>query len=403
MRWAVLALFAVTYVGITARRLRWLPVGRPAVALIGASLIAALGQRAGPPFLGVDGALAAIELNTLGLLLGMMLVAAGLGEAGFFELLARWLERRVRSQAALLWLITVGCGVLSAALVNDAVCLLAAPLVVGLARGLGVGVRPYLFAVAMGSNAGSALTLAGNPQNMLVAKLSGLTYRGYLASAALPTLVALGVTAAALHWAFRSTLAAPLAPGAVAGEPVRDRPLLWIGLVSLVGTIVANMLGVSLALSALVAGSACLLAARDKAERLLQLVDWSVLLFFAGLFVLVGALQHTGLPADWVALAGPGAGVLTLSAVLLIGSQIVSNVPLILLLEPWIRTLPDPSHAWTVTAFVATLAGNFTVLGSVANIIVFERAKERVGFVEYLKIGVPVTLASLAAGLVLLR
>ncbi len=403
MRWAVLLLFALTYVGITARRLRWLPVGRPAVALIGASLLAALGQWAGPPFLGVDGALAAVELNTLGLLLGMMLVAAGLGEAGFFDVLARWLERRVRTQPKLLWLVTVGCGLLSAALVNDAVCLLAAPLVVGLARGFGVGVRPYLFAVAMGSNAGSALTLAGNPQNMLVAKLSGLTYRGYLMSAALPTVLALGATAAVLQWVFRAELGAALTTSAPGDEPVRDRPLLVVGLLALAGAVIANFLGVSLALSALVAGSVCLLAARDKAERLLHLVDWSVLLFFAALFVLVAALQRSGLPASWVAQVDADAGVLTLSGVLLVGSQLVSNVPLILLLEPWIRALPDPAHAWTVTAFVSTLAGNFTVLGSVANIIVFERAKEKVGFFEYLKVGVPVTAASLGLGLLLLR
>ncbi|MDP1921656.1 MAG: SLC13 family permease [Myxococcales bacterium] len=163
MRVALLVTFALSYVGITARRLRWLPVGRPAMALIGATVCVALGVWAGPPYLGVDDALKAIELHTLSLLLGMMIVAAGLGEAGFFAWATRWLSAKVKTRPALLWAVTIGCGLLSAALVNDAVCLLATPLVVQLAKTSRAQVKPFLFAVAMGSNAGSALTLAGNP------------------------------------------------------------------------------------------------------------------------------------------------------------------------------------------------------------------------------------------------
>lgn len=407
MRWAILGVFAATYVGITARRLHWLPVGRPAMALIGATLAVALGAASGAPFLGVDEALRAVELHTLSLLLGMMVVAAGLGEAGFFSWATARLAGGLHGRAALLWAVTVGSGLLSAALVNDAVCLLATPLVVQLARRARARVRPFLFAVAMGSNAGSALTLAGNPQNMLVAKLSGLTYRGYLTDVALPALAALLVTAAGLHLLFRRELEEEVEPppGGDDAPPVL-RPLLVVAVVALLGTVAANVAGASLALSAVAAGALVLLAAQERAERLLGLVDWSVLLFFAALFVLVAALQRTGLPATWVALAEGqvGHGALALTLVLALGSQVVSNVPLILLLEPWIRSFPDPGAAWTVTALVSTLAGNLTLLGSVANIIVLERAKERLGFFEYLRVGLPVTLAStaLALGLYLL-
>lgn len=405
MRWAVLSVFVASYVGITARRLRWVPVGRPAMALIGATLAVALGAAAGAPFLGVDDALQAVELHTLSLLLGMMVVAAGLGEAGFFGWATTALARRVTSRVALLWTVTVGCGLMSAALVNDAVCLLATPLVVQLARRARAKVRPFLFAVAMGSNAGSALTLAGNPQNMLVARLSGLTYRGYLASVALPGLVALLATAALLHVLFRRELTEEANVGAEFDEPLRARrPLLVFSLLALAGTVVANVAGASLALSAITAGSLVLLASRERAERLLGQVDWGVMLFFAGLFVLVAALQRTGFPAAWVAgtEAHVGHGPVVLTLVLMLGSQVVSNVPLILLLEPWIRSFPDAATAWTITAFVSTLAGNLTLLGSVANIIVLERAKEHLGFVEYLKVGVPVTLVSTGVGLGLL-
>ncbi len=404
MKYALLALFVLTWLGVTSRRLRWIPVGRPAMALIGATLCVALGELVGAPYLGVEDAMRAVELHTLTLLLGMMLVAAGLGEAGFFAWATGALSARVQSRAALLWAVTVGCGLLSAVLVNDAVCLLATPMVVQLARKAKADLKPFLFAVAMGSNAGSALTLAGNPQNMLVAKLSGLTYRGYLGDVALPGVAALVVTAGLLHLLFRTALAKDVdAPGE--DVPTQTlRPLMTIALVALGATVVLNTAGASLALTAVTAGAVVLLGARRRADHLLTLVDWSVLLFFAGLFVLVAALQRTGFPAEWLAVTeralghGPGA----LTSVLLVGSQVVSNVPLILLLEPWIRSFPDAGYAWTLTALVSTLAGNLTLLGSVANIIVLERAKKTMGFGEYLRVGVPVTLASTAVAVGLL-
>ncbi|MBI1945058.1 MAG: arsenic transporter [Deltaproteobacteria bacterium] len=409
-RWLVLVVFVLTWLGISARRVELLPIGRPAIALVGAVALVVIGQFAGPHGLGVDEALRAIEPQTLALLFGMMVVAAALAEAGFFAVVTERLADAVRRPAVLLWAVTVGAGLLSAVLVNDAVCLLATPLVVALVRRRGLPVRPFLFALAMGANAGSALTLSGNPQNMLVAKLSGLAYRDYLASAALPALGALVATAGILHMVFRADLVA--AADAASSPPVpSDRLLLRGALLALAALVVANLLGATLALSALAAAAWVLLLARRRAESLLAQVDWSVLLFFASLFVVVAALQRTGLPSAWLEAltpaadsAGRGPGFGTLIAVLLLGSQAVSNVPLILLLEPWIRSFADAPLAWTLTALVSTLAGNLTLLGSVANIIVIERAKERLGFFEYLRVGVVVTTAStaVAVGLLLL-
>lgn len=411
-RWLIALGFALTWVGISARRINLLPIGRPAMALVGAVVVVVVGQLAGPFGLSVNDALRAVEPHTLALLLGMMVVAAGLGEAGFFDIAAELVARTMHRPAALLWAITVGAGLLSALLVNDAVCLLATPFVVAMVRARGLPVRPFLFALAMGSNAGSALTLSGNPQNMLVAKLSGLSYGGYLASVAVPALGALVITAGLLHVVFRADLVAA-AHAETRTFAKRDRLLLGTASAALLAIIIANLLGGSLALSALAGAAVVLVCARRRAEALLAHVDWSVLLFFAGLFVLVAALQRTGLPGEWLASltarrgsAGEGPGTLTLTFVLLLGSQVVSNVPLILLLEPWIRALPDPTLAWTITALVSTLAGNLTLLGSVANIIVIERAHERLGFFEYLKVGVLVTTLSSAfavGSLLLLR
>jgi Na+/H+ antiporter NhaD/arsenite permease-like protein len=413
VRFFILALFVLAYVGISARRLRLLPIGRPAMALVGASAIVVAGQLAGDWGLSADEALHAVEPHTIALLLGMMVIAAGLAEAGFFAWATSALARRVKTPAGLLWAVTVGAGLSSAFLVNDAVCLLATPLVLAVVARKGAPTTPFVFALAMGANAGSALTLSGNPQNMLVARLSGLGYREYLIDALVPAGGALVLTAAILHLVFRRELLRPDAlagaPSAPAAEPVAlDRPLLVVGLAALAGVVVANVLGASLALTALAAASVVLLAARRRAEHLLTQVDWSVLLFFGGLFVLVAGLQKTGLPEEALAALGrppedgagmTGSAALTLTLVLSIGSQIVSNVPLILLLEPWIGTFADPAEAWRITALVTTLAGNLTILGSVANIIVLERARVHVGFFAYMRIGVPVTVASTAFAL----
>jgi Na+/H+ antiporter NhaD/arsenite permease-like protein len=406
----LLAIFALTYAGISARRVRLLPIGRPAMAMVGASAMVLAGAFAGPLGLGPDEALRAVEPHTIAMLFGMMLISSGLDEAGFFQRVTAAIARAVRTPAALLWAVTLSSGLLSAVLVNDAVCLLATPVVLASARKQRVSVRPFVFALCMGSNAGSALTLSGNPQNMLVARLSGLGYREYLARAALPSLCALVVTAAIVHWVHRRALATRV-DHSHDGESVQEntaekRVLLAVSLLALLGVIAANLAGASIAWSALVGASVVIMASRLRAEALLQRVEWSVLLFFAGLFVVVAGLRKTGLPAQWLAplatMAAGGSGVGLLVAVLLAGSQIVSNVPLILLLEPWIRGFNDGATAWTVTALISTLAGNLTLLGSVANVIVIEQSKESIGFWDYLKVGVPVTAASTAVALALL-
>jgi Na+/H+ antiporter NhaD/arsenite permease-like protein len=413
MRWALLAVFVATYASIATRRLYLLPIGRPSAALAGACAMVVLGHFDAHVGLAPEDALRAVEPNTMVLLFGMMLLAAALGHAGFFDLVIARLAARSPSPVALLYATTIGCGLLSAVLVNDAVCLLATPLVLGVVDRLGAPRVPFLFAVAMGSNAGSALTLGGNPQNMLVAKLGGLAYRAYAFRVAPGALAALVATAAMLHLIHRHELAA--APRAFAGEasePVVDRTLLRACLVVLAGVIVADLAGAHLAATAVTGAAVALVFARRKAPELLERVDWSVLVFFGSLFVVVAAFQKTGLPQEALAaltrhtsVQGPSR-TLVLTLVLSIGSQIVSNVPLILLLEPWIRTLGDAGFVWTVTALVTTLAGNLTLLGSVANVIVVEQARARgsLDFVAYAKVGVPVTIVStvLAVGFVAL-
>jgi Na+/H+ antiporter NhaD/arsenite permease-like protein len=404
-----LIVFLATYVLIAFRRIRWLPIGRPAEALGGACLMVVLAAL--NPRWGIDpkGAFAAVEPNTIGLLLGMMLITAELAEANFFERAAVWLVSRRPSPVGLLYGVTLGAGLLSAVLVNDPVCVLLAPVVDAIARRARLDRVPYLLALAMGSNAGSAMTLAGNPQNMLVEGLSGMAYRDYLLRAGPAGLLALIVTAVVLHLLFRARL--QKAPAAALAEvpppPATARRDLRLALGVVVAVSIAFLAGANLAFAALTGASALIFLRRRDPAPLFAGVTWSVLVFFAGLFIVAAAFQRTGLVEQGLDAARPylpqsqAGGVAALSAVFTLGCQIVSNVPFILLAEPWIRTLPDQTLAWTTTALATTLAGNLTLLGSVANIIVVEtaQAEDEIGFWTYFRVGLPVTVASMVVAI----
>ncbi len=407
-----LLVFIATYVLIAFRRLSILPIGRPAGALAGACLM--VGLAAIDPRWGIAAkeAFAAVEPNTIGLLLGMMLIAAALAEAGFFELAAGWMVARRPSPVGLLYGTTIGAGLLSAVLVNDPVCVLLAPVVDATARRAGLARVPYLLALAMGANAGSAMTLAGNPQNMLVAHLSGIPYRSYLLRAGPAGFAALLVSAAVLHLLFRKGLSATTDALPVAPAPAASRRDLALALGIVVGVSVAFLAGANLAFTALSGAAALMLVRARDPGPLFARVSWNVLVFFGALFIVAAAFQRTGLVEAALEATRPylpaerGPSIAVLSGILTVGCQVVSNVPFILLAEPWIKTLPDPTLAWTVTAVASTIAGNLTLLGSVANIIVIETAgaEEEIGFWTYLRAGLPVTVASMiaAVGLLLL-
>ncbi|WP_437618899.1 SLC13 family permease [Sorangium sp. So ce1151] len=424
--WSVLLVFAATYVLIAARRLSLLPIGRPAGALAGACAMVLLSSIDPGAGLTPHEAFGAIEPNTIGLLLGMMLLSASLDLAGVFELAAAWVARRDLSPVRLLYLVTVGAGLASAVLLNDSVCVMLAPLVDRTARRAGLDRVPYLLALAMGANAGSALTLAGNPQNMLVGHLSGISYRTYLLEAGPAALIGLAVTAVTLHLLLRRRIAArtpsidpalgsaidPALGSAIGSAPepapppgARPSALVPIACVAVVS--VLFVLGANLAWTAVGGATAAILLHRRDATGLFERVSWTVLVFFGALFIVVAGLQKTGMPEQALRAAspflpsGPALGIVGLSIAMLVGCQIVSNVPFILLAESYIRSQPDPHLAWIATALVSTLAGNFTLLGSVANIIVVETvgAEREIGFRSYARVGVPVTLASTAAAL----
>ncbi|HER20068.1 MAG TPA: arsenic transporter, partial [Chromatiales bacterium] len=386
MSWPGVAIFVVTYVLISARRLSWLGFDRPAGALLGAVACVVFGVLAG------DEALAAVNAPTILLLFGVMGMGAFLALDGFFDDIESAVVRVAPTPVRLLGTIVWGAGVLSALITNDAVCVLGAPLVVRLIRRHGLPPLPFLLALATGANTGSVGTLVGNPQNMLCAMLGDISYREHLVLVGPLAVICLAVNHGLLWALFRRAL-----EGGVLERP-ETRP--WVTMrtgmtLAVIGaTSIAYTVGADLAWAATGGFVTLMLLHRRETNLLWSRIDWSLLLFFAGLFVVVEGFTRSGAPAALFArfpLSDAGAngllGWMRTSAVFLVGSNVVSNVPFILVVRDQMATLPDPKLGWELLAVASTFAGNLTLLGSVANVIVAENARDvgGIGFIDYLK------------------
>lgn len=393
-----IAIFVVTYLLVSARRLQLLGFDRPAIALAGAVACVALGV------LTPEAALAAIDSATLLLLFGVMGMGAFLAVDGFFDQLEAKLVAWARTPQRLLGMIVWGAGLLSAAITNDAVCVLAAPVVVRIIRAHGLPATPFLLALATAANTGSVATLVGNPQNMLCGLLGGLVYREFFVVMAPVAIVGLALNHVLLAWLFRSQLRGTTLTPATHLEPISRRALVSLGVVLL--TSIAYGLGANLAWAAAAGFVVLMLLHRRDTRELWPRIDWTLLLFFAGLFVVVAGLEKSGAPAAFFGrfpLAGQGEGLLSgfrLSGIFLVGSNLVSNVPFILVVRDQVNALGDPKLGWQLLAMASTFAGNLTLLGSVANIIVAETARDvgGLGFWQHLKAGLPIALATTVVG-----
>jgi Na+/H+ antiporter NhaD/arsenite permease-like protein len=390
-------LFAVTYVLISLRRLSWLGFDRPAGALLGAVLMVALGV------LTPARALAAVDGSTILLLFGVMGLGAFLDLDGFFAELETRLASLTRTPARLLGAIVWGAGLLGALITNDAVCVLGAPLVVRLIKRHQLPPLPFLLALATAANTGSVATLVGNPQNMLCANLGALSYRSHLLLLAPVALLGLAINHAVLHVSFRTQLRGNLREPDASPAPFNRRVVISLAVVA--GTVVVYMLGANLPWTATAAFVLLMLLHRRTTSELWPRIDFSLLLFFAGLFVAVEGFRQSGAPAAFFARVPLASGAsfgdwLRLSAVFSFGSNVVSNVPFIVLISDQMATLADPTLGWELLAMASTFAGNLTLLGSVANVIVAEQARELggIGFVEYLRVGFPVAVLTTLLG-----
>ena len=399
-----IAIFAVTYLLISGRRLKILPLNRPAAALLGTVLMVACGVMT------PEQAYRAVDYNTLVLLLGMSLISAYLYLAGFFDWTADWVLKIARTPQRLLLYLVLTSGILSALLVNDTVCFMFTPLVVAVVVRGKLPLLPYLLALAMSANIGSVATFVGNPQNMIIGHLSEIPFAKFSASLLPVAIVGLVLQCAILNFGFRRLLGQAIIAQAEATKPQLDRGLLRITFVVL-GLVFAGFLtGLNLAWTALTGGALVMVLARRDTHEVLKLVDWHLLLFFAALFVVVEGLNITGLPDQiYGRLHGMFGTTASTQAWNLawfsaLGSNIFSNVPFVLVAGKWIPSFANPELMWKVMALATTFAGNLTILGSVANIIVVESARKHieVGFWDYARYGIPVSVLTTLTGMLLL-
>jgi Na+/H+ antiporter NhaD/arsenite permease-like protein len=390
-------IFAATYLLVSARRLGFLPLGRPGAALLGA--VACVAAAVLTP----EQALAAIDGHTLSLLFGMMGMGAFLALDGFPERAQSFIARRVRTRSRLLALVVYGSGAAAALLTNDAVCVFGAPLVVALIRRHALPPLPFLIGLATSSNTGSVATLVGNPQNMLCAQLGGLEYRNHLLLMLPVAVVGLAVNHLLLKLMFRRELRGDLEPS---GDmpPLVTRPIvITLGVIG--ATTGFYLAGFDLAAVAVAGLTVLLIVHRRDASEVWPRIDWSILVFFAALFVVVEGLVASGATAwffaRWPLWTGEGElAIWRLGAIFMVGSNLVSNVPFILVVRDQVALLPQPLLGWELLAMSSTFAGNLTLLGSVANIIVAENARDLggMGFWAYLRVGFPLALLTTALG-----
>ncbi|WP_333840775.1 anion transporter [Pelomicrobium sp.] len=399
MSTAILAVFVFVYLGMILGGLPFLQLDRTGIALLGA--IALIAMEA----VSLEEAWAAVHVPTLILLFAFMVISAQLRLGGFYTFVTQRLTALPLSPPALLALLIVVVAALSAVFSNDIVCLAVAPVLIDACRERRLDPVPYLLALACSANIGSAATLIGNPQNMLIGERLELSFPGYLREAALPVVAGLVITWAVIVLATRRRWERAV-PGAYSNERRVEAYTTFNRWQAVKGLSVAAFLFAAFLftpwpreLLALGGAGLLLMSRRLHSRHMLGLVDWQLLVLFVGLFVVNHALEKTGLPAELVAaLAREGIDLrspMPLFFTTFVLSNLVSNVPAVMLL------LPLASHpmAGTLLALASTLAGNLLIVGSIANIIVVEAAARHgivIDWRRHARVGVPVTLLSLA-------
>jgi Na+/H+ antiporter NhaD/arsenite permease-like protein len=416
-------IFAIVYVGIAIGTIPFTRLSRSAIALLGAIAVVALGR--------MDFAAATthniIDWTTLALLFALMLLSASLRLAGFYTRIVRLVVDHAQRPWTLLMGLVACSAILSAVFANDIICLAFTPVVALALQRAGKNPIPYLIALATSSNIGSAATLIGNPQNMLIGQAAHLNFAHFLLVVSPLVIICLLMNVLTVAFVYRRTLFVPerkipiIAPTtslpATENSELTTQNLVrpWHitkALLITAGLVLAFLFTpIPREITALVACGLVLISRTQDPRKLFALVDWELILLFIGLFVVIGNVERHQMiqgSLDYIQSHNiPLYSPLPFSLITLILSNVVSNVPAVLLLKPGLplpQTLGDPAtHTWYLLAVVSTFAGNFTLLGSIANLIVAEQARPHgilLTFTEYLKVGLPLTLLTTALAVI---
>jgi Na+/H+ antiporter NhaD/arsenite permease-like protein len=412
----IILVFVLTYALMAAGRLPWLQVDRTGIALLGVITLLATETVTLDDFGGN------IDMPTLVLLFALMIVSAQFVAAGFYDLCARKITEATGPPIVLLGLTVAICGGLSALFANDIVIFALVPLLIAGVRARGLDPRPFVIALAAAMNAGSAATFIGNPQNILIGEIGNLSFITFLIACGVPALVSLVIVFAViwLVWHNRMEAPAPVVAALVPAEgapldealpptvpdfplPPRhpqDRNQTIKGMIATVALLALFMTPIQHEIGALIIAAILLLTRKFTSRTMIAAVDWPLLLLVACLFGITGALADTGIPwtgvsqlQEWGLLPD---SLLILTPLTLLMSNTIGNVPsVILLMQIWPN---PPKGALYGLALLSSLSGNLLLVGSLANILVVERAADfgvDLSFAEHAKVGIPITLLSI--------
>lgn len=393
-----IVIVVLTYIALACDSLPAIKVDRASIALIGAAAILVF-----TPY-SLQLAAQDINLPILGLLFGMMIVVAYLDISGFFKLAMNWISRHGQSPQSLLAFTVFISGFLSAFLINDVVCFALTPLLIKLCRQRQLPMLPYLLALGTAANIGSVATLTGNPQNMLIGSFCHISYLQFSLHTAPIAVTCLLVNYFVIRTCFRHSLNRPTQPITTTIEPFKiKRPVLLAKCIIITLVVIALFFTrIPLGITA-IAAAAVLLIDNTSPKHVYRLIDWPLLILFINLFILIGAMEHYVMPrwhiADWPLFIQHPHVVISASTIVL--SNIVSNVPAVLLFKPILLQTAHPQSTGILLAVMSTLAGNLTIIGSLANLIVVTVARkhgEIISFWQFFRLGVPLTIITLTIG-----
>lgn len=393
----ILAIIIITLAGIAIGSLPKLRMNRATIALVGATALIIVGA------LNLEGAYKAIDINTIILLFSMMILNINLRLSGFFKIITSKIISLANTPKQLLALIIFSSGLLSALFLNDTIVIMFTPLILDMTIALKRNPIPYLIALATSANVGSVATIVGNPQNMIIGIFSKISFADFALRLTPIALIGLIIIWLIIIGIYRKEFQKEKLITPVEEDYRVFRPLLIKSTIVLFIMLTAFNLGFPVSLSALGGAALLLITRRIKPERVFIEIDWSLLIFFSGLFIITHTINQYFISSisSLESYSFTGNFISDFSIVSAILRNIISNVPAVLILSPAVIKIPNPETIWLALAMSSTFAGNLTLIGSVANLIVAESAKKRgvkLEFYEYLKVGIPITFITLILG-----
>jgi len=396
-----LSIIFVTIIGIAIGRFPLFRMNRATIALVGTAALIGVGS------IKLDDAYNAIDMNTIVLLFSMMVINVNLRLSGFFNIIVIHFLRIANTPNRLLVLIVFSSGFLSSLFLNDTIVIIFTPIVVEITLALKRNPVPYLIALAASANAGSVATIVGNPQNMIIGVASGIPFAQFTLHMLPSAIAGLCIIILLIRIIYKKEFSVQFIQRIRADNIRIFKPLLYKSIFALTIMVAAFFAGVPVSLAALSAAAFLLFTRRIKPERVFTELDWSLLVFFTSLFVVTDVLGHYVINSlnNYSGSVPLTSSVGLFSIISIVLSNLISNVPAVLVMSPIVNSLIEPEKFWMLLALTSTFAGNLTLLGSVANLIVAESAKRhgvKLNFCEYLKAGVPITIITSLIGVLLL-